>query len=718
MDTVATGNEPSMLDAVRTQPTGTAPAPPGGHGMPPEAPLDMPTQNLRRDLRAEFDHELAWRVALARGVAITGTLAIVAYGVREMFAIVRVTNPTVLQDIMVVFFALTLSWIAQSAASVIAGLIPGRRLRLAPAGQPLGRTALVMPIYNEDPRRTAAALQAMGEALQERGAGEAFDIVMLSDSNQPDAWIRETQSVRGLREALAPKTPVWYRRRWKNVGRKAGNIQEFVERWGGRYEYMVILDADSLIDGATLVWMVRAMMADEKLGLVQTVPRLVGRISLFARLQQFAGRVYGGVIARGLAAWAGDDGNYWGHNAILRIAAFASSCGLPQLPGRNPFGGHILSHDFVEAALMRRAGWKVRMADECGGSYEECPPSLVDVAIRDRRWAQGNLQHVKVLRAAGLRWHSRMHFAFGIMSYLSSPLWLMLLLIGLALAVQGELSEPSYFHSAFQLFPSWPRFDAKRMLSLFMFTMGVLFTPKLLGFLGTLLRRKALRPVGFIRLTLGTALEVVLSALFAPVQMLLQSRYVAEILLGRDAGWGSQRREEGRVSWLDAWRFHWGHTLAGALLGATFWFLSPELFWWLSPALLGMLMAIPLSVISGSTRIGQGLARIGLLATPEELQVPEIVRRRDALCCANDSMAGDALADLASDEEARNWHMELNPPPPERPRGDPDPDRLMAQQKIREARSRHEALGYLSARERLQVAADAQLLHQLSSLPT
>jgi membrane glycosyltransferase len=255
------------------------------------------------------------------------------------------------------------------------------------------------------------------------------------------------------------------------------------------------------------------------------------------------------------------------------------------------------------------------------------------------------------------------------------------------------------------------------MLSLFMFSMGVLFIPKLLGFLGTFLRRRARRPLGFIRLTLGTALEIVLSALFAPVQMLLQSRYVAEILLGRDAGWGSQRREDGRVSWLDAWRFHWGHTLAGALLGATFWLLSPELFWWLAPALLGMLMAIPLSVISGSTRVGKGLARIGLLATPEELQVPEIVGRRDALCAASGSMAGDALADLASDEEARNWHTALNPPPPERPRGDPDPDRLMAQQKIHEARSRHEALGYLSAGERLQVAADAQLLHQLSSLP-
>jgi membrane glycosyltransferase len=690
---------------------------PGSHGMPPEAPLEMPTADLGVKPTATFHHRLDWRVALARVVAMLGTLAIVAYGIREMFAIVRVGNPTLLQDLLVVFFALTLSWIAQAAASAIAGLIPRRRLELAPTNQPLARTALVMPIYNEDARRTAAALQAMGEALQTSGVGEAFEIVMLSDSNQADAWIRESQAVRGLRAVLAPKTAVWYRRRWSNTGRKAGNIQDFVARWGARYEYMVILDADSLIDAATLVWMVRAMMADATLGLVQTVPRLVGRTSLFARLQQFAGRVYGGVVARGIAAWAGDDGNYWGHNAILRVAAFASCCGLPELPGRKPFGGHILSHDFVEAALLRRAGWKVRMGDACGGSYEECPPSLLDVAIRDRRWAQGNLQHAKVLRAAGLRWHSRMHFAFGIMSYLSSPLWLMLLLIGLALAVQGELREPSYFHSAFQLFPTWPRFDAARMLSLFGFSMVVLFTPKTLGFFGTWFRRSTRRPLGFIRLTFGTALEVMLSALYAPVQMLLQSRYVAEILLGRDAGWNSQRREEGKVGWWEACQAHCGHTLAGALLGATFWLLSPELFWWLSPALLGMVLAIPLSVISGSTLAGRALAWIGLLVTPEELQVPEIVQRRDALCSAGTEPPGDTLAILASDEAARDWHVGLNAPPPDRPRGDPDPDQLMAQRKVGEARNLGEALRFLGPRERLHVAGDARLLRQLSQLP-
>jgi membrane glycosyltransferase len=707
------------LGEARAGPSGGMAAPrPGNQGMPPEAPLAMPTQVLRSAPAPQFRQRFDWRVALARSVAIAGTLAIIVYGVNEMLAIIRIANPTVLQDVMVGFFAVTLAWIAQAAASAIAGLIPRRHLPLASPEQPLARTALVMPIYNEDAQRTTAALRAMAESLQQCGAARSFELVLLSDSTQSDAWIRETQAVRRLREAAAPIMQVWYRRRWHNTGRKAGNIQDFVERWGARYEYMVILDADSLIEGATLVWMVRAMMADETLGLLQTVPQLIGGTSLFARMQQFAGRVYGRVISRGLAAWAGDDGNYWGHNAILRMAAFAGCCGLPQLPGRKPFGGHILSHDFVEAALMRRAGWKVRMADEVGGSYEESPPSLVDVAIRDRRWAQGNLQHVKVLGADGLSWHSRMHFAFGIMSYLSSPLWLLLLLIGLALAVQGVVREPVYFRTAFQLFPSWPRFDAQRMLALFAFSTCVLFTPKFLGFVGTLFRRRSRRPVGVIGLTVSTVFEVLLSALFAPVQMLMQSRYVAEILLGRDAGWTSQRRSAGRVPWREAWRLHWGHTLAGALLGTTFWLLSPPLFWWLSPALLGMAIAAPLSVLSGSTRVGGALARIRVLATPEELRIPEIVRRRDSLCEQGDAAStGDPLRSLARDESARWWHAELNPAPPGSPRGQPDPDRLMARQKIQDARSLDEALGFLTARERLQVAADPQLLQRLASLP-
>ncbi len=259
-----------------------------------------------------------------------------------------------------------------------------------------------MPIYNEDPARTTAALYAMAEALAQIDAARHFEIAIISDSTNADAWISESLAVDQLRRDLRETMPVWYRRRWHNTGRKAGNVEDFVKRWGARYDYMIVLDADSIMAPQTLVALVSRMQADPQLGILQTVPMLIGHWSLFSRIQQFAGRVYGSLIGRGVAAWSGNEGNFWGHNAIIRVAAFAQACGLPQLPGRRPFGGHVLSHDFVEAALMRRAGWKVRMAPDLGGSWEESPPSLVDIAIRDRRWAQGNLQHSKIVGAKGL----------------------------------------------------------------------------------------------------------------------------------------------------------------------------------------------------------------------------------------------------------------------------------------------------------------------------
>lgn len=692
----------------------------GDGAMPPSAPLAMPAQDLRRK-PVQHPHLFPQPgVVFARAIAIIGTLGILGYAVSEMIAIVRNEDMTLLQALFIAFFAATLGWIAQAAASAIAGLLPQRKLPLAPPSSAPDalphRTALVMPIYNEDPLRTTLAMRAMAEQLARDGTASGFEIVLLSDSTRADPWIRESLAVDRLRRALSAVMPVWYRRRWQNTGRKAGNLQDFVERWGGRYDYMIILDADSLIEACTLTSLVRAMQADPDLGLLQTVPQLVGRSSLFARLQQFAGRIYGPPIARGVSAWAGDDGNYWGHNAILRLDAFASACGLPELPGRKPFGGHILSHDFVEAALMRRAGWKVRMADGLGGSYEESPPSLIDMAIRDRRWAQGNLQHVKVLGAAGLRWHSRLHFAFGIMSYLSSPLWLMLLLLGFALSVQASLHDPQYFSMEFQLFPNWPRFDAERMLRLFVFSFGVLFVPKIIGFVKALWSLRMRRALGTIEFIVSAVVELLLSALYAPVLMLMQSRYVAEILTGRDAGWTAQRRGEGGVTWAEAWRFHWGHTLAGVLLGALFAYLAPGLLPWLSPVLAGMLLAVPLSHYSGSIGIGRWLARVGILCTPEEAQVPDIVRRRDALIAAAPPLPEDGLRALALDARGRTVHLEENLPPPAPRRGHPEPEQLTAAKKLSDAHTLDEALHWLSPRERIFVASSPDMLKRLSQL--
>jgi membrane glycosyltransferase len=481
---------------------------------------------------------------------------------------------------------------------------------------------------------------------------------------------------------------------------------------------MIVLDADSLIDAATLTRLVQMMRADPALGILQTAPQLIGARSFFGRLQQFAACAYGPVITRGLAAWSGDSGNYWGHNAIIRVRAFADCCGLPELEGRKPFGGHVLSHDFVEAALMRRAGWKVRMATDCGGSWEESPPSLIDVAIRDRRWAQGNLQHMKIIGASGFSFASRLHLGIGIMSYLSSPLWLLMLGIGFALAVQSHLIRPEYFNHDFQMFPTWPRFDVELMMALFWFSMVVLLIPKMLGLIRSLTSKKLRRGGGgVIGIGASFLFEIVFSALYAPVMMMLQSRHVFEVFLGRDSGWNPQRRDGGGTSWGDAWHFHRRDMLLAAMAAAIFWFLSPALLAWVSPALLGLLLSVPLSRASGSEWLGSALAKVALLRTPEEVEVPSLMARRAELIATARILPDDGLKFLARNREARTAHIDGNLPRPVDPPGRPDPDAFTAQQKLIDARSLEEALGWLTRVERVEVAGSARLLNQLAQLP-
>ena len=689
-------------------------------GMPPEHLLTMPPQDLSYKPSRRERYRAGAAVLYARLILVTVTIGVTVYGVYQMLQVVRFASMTLLQGMMIFFFAVSLGWIAFAAGSVLAGASKRRDPSVAGASSdaPIALTALVMPIYNEDPQRTTAALQAMAEALAFIAAHGSFEIVILSDSTNADAWIRETLSVDRLRTSLKSIMPVWYRRRWQNIARKSGNLEDFVSRWGGRYEHMIVLDADSLIDATTLQRLVRAMQSDPDLGILQTAPQLIGATTFFGRLQQFAACVYGPVITRGLGAWSGDSGNYWGHNAIIRMAAFAQHCGLPQLEGRKPFGGFILSHDFVEAALMRRAGWKVRMAADCGGSWEESPPSLIDVAVRDRRWAQGNLQHIKIIGSGGLSFTSRMHLGVGIMSYLSSPLWLVMLGIGFALAVQSRLIRPEYFNHDFQLFPTWPRFDVALMMALFWFSMVVLLIPKMLGLIRALLSRRIRRSGGgVIGVAASFFVEVILSALYAPILMLIQSRHVLEVFMGRDSGWKPQRRDGGGTTWSDAWHYHKRHMFLSCVTAVIVWFLSPPLLAWLSPALLGLFLAVPLSRASGSESLGRALSRLALLRTPEESETPPLVARRRALMRQASVLPEDGLRHLARNRESRLAHVNGNLARPADPRGHPDPFAFTAEQKLKDARSLDEALAWLTALERVEVAGDARLLNQLALLP-
>ena len=524
-----------------------------------------------------------------------------------------------------------------------------------------------------------------------------------------------------MRKRLGAHARVFYRHRPRNTNRKAGNISDFVSRWGGHYEHMVVLDADSVMTGQSIVTLAAEMEADPDAGIIQTVPLIVNRNTLFARVQQFAARIYGPVLASGLAVWAGRDCNYWGHNAIIRTRAFAAHCGLPDLRGRPPFGGHVLSHDFVEAALMRRAGYGVRMMPLIGGSYEESPPSLIDLAARDRRWCQGNLQHTRILPAKGLKLATRQHFATGIMGYLSSPLWMAQLLIGIVLVLQSTYIRPEYFTDEFTLFPAWPRFDAERALSLFGVTMAVLLAPKFFGLLLALIdsdtRKKS---GGGLLLIVSAFLEIIMSALIAPIMMVIQTGSVMQILFGRDTGWNPQRRDDGSIPFVQIVRRHRSHVALGLLTLVTALLISPSLAAWMSPTIAGLILAIVLSWASGQLWIGLALRRMGLLLTPEESDPPHVVKRANALQ-AEMSIEGldeiDCLRAIHENADFRAAHDEFLPHPARRHRGEVDADRAVAEAKLNDAESIEDAVAWLKPRERFVVLHDRALISILARLP-
>lgn len=680
--------------------------------VPPESPIGMPVQTLSRwdgphPTRADRPRSVTEKLTRLFVFGVGGLIS--AYGIREMVGVVSAGGIVGLEWPLIVFFALTFSWIALSAASGIVGFVAGFfEKRPANLDRPLGAmTALVMPVYNESPARTIGALEAMAEAIIALGEAAHFEIFVCSDTTDQTAWVEEELAIDRLRRRMGGRMAVWYRRRHKNVARKAGNIGDFVSRWGGRYDHMLVLDADSLMMGETLVTLARLMEDDPRAGIIQTLPVIANRNTLFARLQQFAGKIYGPVIARGLAVWSGRDGNYWGHNAIIRTRAFAECCGLPDLPGRKPFGGHIMSHDFVEAALIRRGGWGVYMVPWLAGSYEESPPSLLDVAIRDRRWAQGNLQHMKVIGTKGMAWPSRVHFATGIMSYLASPIWLMLLMVGLALALQAQFIRPEYFSKEFSLYPAWPRFDSERALDLFFVTMGVLLLPKFLGTIESILRSDMRRKSGgAVSIFFGMLLETIVSALVAPVMMLLQSRHVAEILLGRDSGWKTQRRDDGGIPLAEVIRHHWQHAAIGLGMALAAYIISPAILAWMAPTIIGLVLAVPISWASGSLGAGLFLKKIHLLLIPEETDPPAILAEANTLqtlAAKELPELEDGLTTVVEDSHARAVHARMHLPVPGRARGKPELEPVMAAAKIAEASTFAEVLAWLGPKERMAV---------------
>ncbi len=538
---------------------------------------------------------------------------------------------------LLILYAILMLWITASFWTAALGFarIMRRLYRRAPvsaiqarqenAGEPF-KTALVMPVYNEDPERVFAGLRAMHQSLIETGAHNGFEIFVLSDTRDPETWIQEEIQWRRWALELGQPTRLFYRNRVENTARKSGNLADFCRNWGGRYRYMIVLDADSIMTAETLVEMVRRMELDRRVALIQVPPVPVNRSSLFARMLQFAGSLYGSMFAAGLSYWQQDTANFWGHNAIIRVRPFAEHCGLPQLPGHEPFGGEILSHDFVEAALLARAGWKVHLADDLGGSYEEIPPTLIDYAKRDRRWCQGNLQHSRLILARGFKSLSRIHFTMGVMSYLASPLWLLFLIATGIEAYFRSLKAPVYFFGD-NVFPVWPQSYAVEMATVLWVTLALLFLPKLLSlvllaFDPVLARRFG----GLPRAALSVLIESFFSVLLAPVLMLFQSKFVAAILLRTTVGWPTQERGDRQTGFGEALGAHGVHTLIAAVAGVMTYVYVPNFFWWFTPVLAGLALSIPVSMITSRTGLGQLTRRAGLFLTPEESNEPRVLK--------------------------------------------------------------------------------------------
>ena len=396
---------------------------------------------------------------------------------------------------------------------------------------PLARTAVVMPVYHEEVNRSLGGLRAVYRSLQRTGQLEHFDFFILSDSRDPEVWLSEQAAWYQLCRELQAFGRLFYRRRTLNMNYKSGNIADFLRRWGRSYEYMIVLDADSLMEGETLVKMVRLMELEPQTGILQTNPTLVNAQSLFARVQQFSNHVYGPLFSTGLAAFQLGEAAYWGHNAIIRTAPFMKHCGLKRLPGRGLFKGPISSHDFVEAAYMGRAGYEVWLEPELSHSYEESPPTLVDELTRDKRWAKGNLQHLYLLFfGRKLRMAHRMAFLNGVMSYMASPLWLTFLVLATIETTRLVLWPINYFPQAYSLFPLWPEWRPEWAFRLAVSTIFLLFFPKILAILDVGLSRRRRQFGGLLRLTRSVFLEMLVSTLLAPIRMLAHSRYVIEAL--------------------------------------------------------------------------------------------------------------------------------------------------------------------------------------------
>ncbi|MFS8036926.1 glucans biosynthesis glucosyltransferase MdoH [Xanthobacter sp. AM11] len=479
------------------------------------------------------------------------------------------------------------------------------------------RTAVLMTVRNEDPARALARLRAVKADLDASGQGALFDFHVLSDTSCPQIAAAEAAGVAAWR-AQEGRERIFYRRRPENTDFKAGNIRDFCRTAGARYDFMLPLDADSLMGAKTILKMAGIMAAHPRLGILQSLVVGLPARSAFARIFQFGMRHGMRCYTLGATWWAGDCGPFWGHNALVRIAPFRDFCHLPHLPGAPPLGGPILSHDQVEAVLMRRAGYEVRVLPVESQSYEENPPAATDFVGRDLRWCLGNLQYLRLLAlpgfAAGLPAMSRFQLVWAILMFVTVPAHVLLLaVLPLAALEAGQAAD----------------YPAGLAAGLYGAMLALALAPKLAGVADVALTRGGVAGYGGAgRFAVSVAVETVFSFLLGAITAMAVTLEMGRLLLGRArSGWRVQARDGHGVSWRSAAAAFWPQTVFGLAVAAALAAVSPLLLVWAAPVLAGYVLAVPFTVATAAPRLGALAVRLGLCAVPEE-RAPTAVQRR------------------------------------------------------------------------------------------
>lgn len=593
-------------------------------------PLSDPDESVRLRRRR-------WVFALLAGGSITLLMVAAA-----MFLLAG--GLSILEAAMLVLFAANLPWIVVGFWNAVIGFVllrwcPDPLARVLPLNLAAGthegagsgamgtRVALVMPIHDEDPDAVFRSLKATLASLDAAGRSRGFDVFVLSDSRDEIIALHE-QALFARWQADDPRPQrLHYRRRLDTERFKAGNLNEFCERWGHRYDHMIVLDADSVMTGRAIGRLVDLMAANPRLGILQTLTIGLPSTSAFARLFQFGMRHGMRAYAMGSAWWQGDAGPYWGHNAIIRLQPFIAHCQLPDVPGGPPLGGAVLSHDQLEAVLMHKAGYEVRVLPIEDGSFEANPPTLLDFATRDLRWGLGNLQYLRLLGLAKGHPLGRVQLILAILMYAAAPCWSGIVLLGLAqlmlhaAGVQAAilLPEPSWLPGGETLWTIG--------LTLFVSFIAIMFAPKLFGLAQALSDPKERqRYGGGIRLFAGGALEFVFACLLSPVVGLSRTIFAAGLLFGGRSSWGAQRRAGHRIGWREAARRLWPQTVVGCVIAVLLAMSNSVVLACAMPFVAGLLLAIPFAVVTASPSLGDWLAAAGWCALPEERSPPPEVQ--------------------------------------------------------------------------------------------